>query len=143
MGPQKFSKKPTSPHAVRSLQSDDVEHISAWNPPEPIRYLPLSLLADARKHLALGDRRAASIEAVTAIESVLEPFIKDRCRAKGVSNNTLNNYDKSHFIGDYLKLLLPLILDGDELQKFLDDHIQSLIGVNATVSQDDVLALGD
>jgi hypothetical protein len=97
------------------------------------------LLADARKHLYQGDRRAAAIEAVTAMEASLEPFIRRRCRDKGVTSSALDNYDKTHFIGDYLKLLLPLILAPGELQAYLATRLKEVYCVPYAVQEENIL----
>lgn len=101
------------------LDMKQVPIIKTWVEEHKPIELEKQLLAESKRLLSHGDYKSSSVSAITALERPLEVFVKKRCKNKGISKNTLDNYDKNHYVGDYLKLLLPLVLEPDELTKWL------------------------
>lgn len=77
------------------------------------------LFANAKRQFVHGDYMLSSILAITALEPTLEKFVKNKCVARGISKNTISSYEHNHYISDYLKILLPLALEKDELSEWL------------------------
>ncbi|MDL1910827.1 hypothetical protein FBQ81_09065 [Chloroflexi bacterium CFX6] len=113
------AKRRIYPEKSNGLNVKHISDIRLWFEQRKEPALPRLLLANAKRSLLHGDRKSSSILAITALEQPLEKFIKERCKAKGISKNTLETYDKNHFIADYLKLLLPLVLEPNELTEWL------------------------
>ena len=107
------------PEKSSGLDVKHIPEIKSWFEQHKEPNLSKHLLANSKRSLLHGDYKTSSILAITALERPLEDFIKERCKSKGISKNTLDSYDKNHFIGDYLKLLLPLILEQNELAEWL------------------------
>ena len=119
------AKRRTFPEKSSGLDVKHISDIKSWFEQHKEPDLARLLLANAKRSLLHGDRKSSSILAITALERQLEEFVKGRCRAKGISNNTLNEWDKNHFVGDYLKLLLPLVLETHELTNWLEEWLES------------------
>ena len=84
------------------------------------------LIANAREHFEDGDHRMAAVEAITALESKLKSFVRRRCKARGISHNKFDSTDQKLYLSDYLKVLLPLNLDKDELDAWVQKQLASL-----------------
>lgn len=119
------AKQRRYPEKFSGLDVKQIPDIKSWFEQHKEPELSKTLLANSKRLLLHGDRKSSSILAITALEPQFEEFIKGRCRAKGISNNILNEWDKNHFIGDYLKLLLPLVLESNELTKWLKEWLES------------------
>ena len=121
---QLFSKSRKYPEYSTGLDVKQIPDIKSWHKQNGSN-LSKHLLADAKRLFFHGDYKSSSILAITVLEQTLEKFIKERCKSKGISNNTLSAFDKSHYIGDYLKLLLPLVLKKNELSEWLTKWAKS------------------
>jgi len=99
--------------------------LKAWIEEHKPVDLERQLLAESKRLLSRGDYKSSSVLAITVLERPLEEFIKKRCKSKGISKKTLDTYDKNHFVGDYLKLLLPLVLEPNELTEWVDNWLKS------------------
>lgn len=80
--------------------------------PEPSR----SLMANAKRHFGNGEYRAAVVEAVAALEVGLSPLIRQRCKKKGISHRKFKDVSRDFGVATYLKVLLPLVADHQELE---------------------------
>jgi len=77
--------------------------------------LASKLISNAKRHLANGDYRMATVESIAALEVSLGNFVESRVKKKGVSG-------KAGRLGidRYLNLLLPLVLGKDELDVWIN-----------------------
>jgi len=124
-----FSKKSSILFADKERQYPDwcsdgldmkqVPIIKNWVEEHKPIELEKQLIAESKRLLLRGDYKSSSVFAITALERPLEAFVKKRCKNKGISKKSLDNYDKNHYVSDYLKLLLPLVLEPNELTKWL------------------------
>lgn len=78
--------------------------------------LSRSLMASAKRYFDSGDYRAAVVEAVTALELALSPLIRRRCNKRGISHNRFKEVSRDFGVAAYLKVLLPLVTDDQELE---------------------------
>lgn len=88
------------------------------------------LILNAKRHLANGDYRMAAVESVAALEVGLVNFVENRVKKKGVSGTALESYKFHLGIAAHLKLLLPLVLEKDELESWLSKRQSSRSGVS-------------
>ena len=128
------------PDPSKFLKKDNQEPIRKWIVDDNEVPLEQSLLNDARRHLKSSDYRTSSVEAITALEGPIYEFVKQRCQSMGISNNSLKDYRRSHFIADHLKILFPLVLEPDELTKWLKEWMKSELRLPYLVGGEDVLA---
>lgn len=78
--------------------------------------LSRSLMASAKRYFENGEYRAAVVEAVTALEVALSPLIRQRCKEKGISHRKFKDVSRDFGVATYLKVLLPLVADDQELE---------------------------
>lgn len=82
--------------------------------------LSKTLLANAKQHFERGQYRVAVVEALSALEVALFPFVKERCERRGISRTKLKDVDDKLTMSVHLKVLLSLVLDKDELDDWLN-----------------------
>ncbi len=80
-----------------------------------------SSMSNAKRYFDNGDYPLAAVQAVTALDLIVGPFVERLCQKKGISKNNLEEVDKKLFIADYLKVLLPLVLQNDKLDAWLKE----------------------
>ncbi len=76
--------------------------------------LSKTLLANAKQHFERGQYRVAAVEALSALEVALFPFVRERCERRGISRA------KRKGMSVHLNELLPSVLDKDELNHWLN-----------------------
>jgi len=93
------------------------------------------LILNAKRHLASGNYRMATVEGVAALEVKLASFIKRRSQEKGVSNSTWKTYSAQLGIAMLLRLLWPIVLEKDELKTWLKSKRLGDTDADAIVQQ--------
>lgn len=78
--------------------------------------LSMALMTTAMRHFQNGEYRAAVVESVTAVEVGLSALIRERCKKKGISHNKFKDVSRDLGVAAYLKILLPLVVDAQELE---------------------------
>lgn len=82
--------------------------------PDPYK----TLISNAKRYFGNGDYRMAAVQAVTALDMRIEPFVERRCKARNISGEKFK--ETKRFIAEYLKVLLPLVLRENEIDEWID-----------------------
>jgi hypothetical protein len=135
-------KRRIYPEKSSGLDVRQIPDIKSWFKEHIEPDLANRLLANSKRSLLNSDYKSSSILAITALERPLEEFIKERCKKRGISKNTLDTYDKNHFIGDYLKLLFPLVLEPNELTEWLNEWMKSELKLPYVFTGDQIIEWG-
>lgn len=95
------------------------ESISHFIQEESEHDLAKMLMANAKQHFEDGNYRMAAVEALTSLDVGLTPFVRKRCKERGISYTKYDKTSRRIFISDYLRVLLPLVLGKQELNTWL------------------------
>jgi len=104
--------------------------------PSPTR----ELLANALRFLDIGQYGLAAVVATTALETRLEDFVKRRCGERGISANTFQDMTKDLYVSAHLRLLFPLVLGRDELDKGIAKIMREDLGLPYQFTGEQILA---
>ena len=75
--------------------------------------LPKTLISSAKRFYQSGDYGMAAVQAVTALDVSVEPFVEQRCKSRNISGSKFK--ETKRFLAEYLKVLLPLVLLDNEI----------------------------
>jgi hypothetical protein len=82
-----------------------------------------TLLSNAKRYFANGDYPMAAVQAVTALDLKVEPFVEQRCKARNISGSKFK--ETNRFLAEYLKVILPLVLQENELSDWIAKKFSS------------------
>jgi len=79
--------------------------------------LTKTLIANAKRYYEMGDYGMAAVQAVTALDVSVEPFVEQRCKLRNISGRQFK--ESQRFLAEYLKVLLPLVLQENEIGRWI------------------------